>query len=69
MHIIQERLYRRHCFNHKLGYIKDLGTITSDMKRMILVDDSREAITLSKENSILVSSWKGDEKDTELLEL
>jgi len=36
---------------------------------MILVDDSREAITLSKENSILVSSWKGDEKDTELLEL
>ena len=67
--IISKRFYRHNCYYHETGYIKDLSKICKNYKDAIMVDDSTVAISVNRENSILVSMWNGNMEDYELMQL
>lgn len=50
-------------------YIKDLSYINRPMKEVIYVDFTDEAVHYQKENCILISEFKGDTEDRDLIDL
>ena len=52
-------------------FIKDIGKIGRDMKRIVMVDDLEENLSLYPNNGILISAyhWEYDKEDRVLLEL
>jgi len=67
--VVNERLFREACVNHKGNYVKDLGRLGRDLKRIIIIDNSPASYMFNPENAVPVESWFDDENDTELLDL
>jgi len=67
--VVNERLFREACVNHKGNYVKDLGRMGRDIKRIIIIDNSPASYMFNPENAVPVESWFDDETDTELLDL
>jgi len=67
--VVNVRLFREACVNHKGNYVKDLGLLGRDIKRTIIIDNSPASYMFNPENAVPVESWFDDENDTELLDL
>jgi len=67
--VVDERLFREGCVNHKGNYVKDLGKLGRDLKRIIIIDNSPASYMFNPENAVPVESWFDDENDRELLDL
>ena len=57
------------CVQHKGLIVKSLNGFGLDIHRYLMVDDNFYSIAANPTNSILISSYKGDQKDSELLYL
>jgi Dullard-like phosphatase family protein len=60
-------LSRGHCRFYNGTYVKDLAVFNSDLRNIIIVDNSEQSYCMQPENGVLVGTWTGDEKDRELL--
>lgn len=67
--VVNARLFREACSNHKGNYVKDLGRLGRDLKKTIIIDNSPASYMFNPENAIPIESWFDDENDTELLDL
>jgi len=65
--IISHRLYRQHCTEIAGGHFKDMRRLGRSLDGVVLVDNSPLAAGMCPDNSILCSSWFGDDyEDAEL---
>lgn len=68
--LISKRLYRDSCALKGNFLVKDLLTITSDLSKIVIVDNIADNFVNQPENGIVIKSWlKGDNEDTELIKL
>ena len=71
--IISKKFFRDDCIyldnSETFSYIKDLEKINKNYKDVIMVDDNASSFILQNENGIPIKSWRGDQKDIELLKL
>lgn len=66
---IMYRLFRdatRYLNGH---HTKDLKALNRDLKRVILIDWDKDSVALSRENTLLLPKWKGDNSDRSLIGL
>ncbi len=52
-----------------MGYYKDVACIQTDLRRVVIVDNSPMSFARHVENGIPIESWTEDLGDTKLLEL
>lgn len=64
---ISHRLYRQHISRHKKTQIKDLSLIGRDLDKVILIDNLADNFSKQPENGIRITSFYGEDADTELL--
>ena len=50
-------------------YIKDLKYLNRDLRNIIVIDKNKEVVPKSKDNVVVLSTFKGDETDRELYHL
>jgi len=67
--VVKARLFREACVHHKGNYVKDLGRMGRDLKKIIIIDNSPASYMFNPENAVPVESWFDDVNDTELTEL
>lgn len=67
--VVQKRLYRSHCVQSHMGYIKDLRTIDEDLSRIVIVDNSPVSYMWHKNNAIAIEGWISDPSDEALLHI
>jgi len=67
--VVSGRLFREGCVNHKGNYVKDMGKLGRDIKKVIIIDNSPASYMFNPENAVPVESWFDDENDRELLDL
>ncbi|KAL9665707.1 hypothetical protein QQ045_000026 [Rhodiola kirilowii] len=67
--LISHRLYRDSCKEMDGKFVKDLGEIGRELKKVVLVDDNPNAYFLQPENAIPVRAFVDDLKDRELWKL
>ncbi|KAI8986604.1 HAD-like domain-containing protein [Pilobolus umbonatus] len=65
---IMYRLYRDSTHYVDGKHYKDLSHLNRDLSKVIIMDSNPEAFSLQPENGIALKPWKGDPKDTGLLE-
>ena len=63
---IKLRLYKQHTVN---GSIKDLEMLGRDINKIVLIDNLSKSFEKQPDNGIEISSWTGDEADTQLFNL
>ena len=62
--------FRHECMVFSHGhYIKDLKYLNRDLKNVIVIDKSKEVCQKHKENVIVLSEFKGNDTDRELVHL
>ena len=61
-------LCRYHCRFINNMLVKDLTIFKRDLSQIIILDNSPACYSLQKDNGIEVSTWTGDELDTELID-
>ena len=61
-------LTRYHCRFINGMLVKDLTIFKRDLSQIIIIDNSPACFQLQKENGIEVSTWTGDQLDTELFD-
>ncbi|EFC50404.1 CTD phosphatase [Naegleria gruberi] len=68
---IVKRLFRSSCYVTEHGvYVKDLKTVTDDLSKCMIIDNSPISYMWYQENAIPISNWMGDnERDRALLNL
>ncbi|KAJ2656939.1 hypothetical protein IWW48_004762 [Coemansia sp. RSA 1200] len=66
---IRHRLFRDSCVYIKTNYIKDLGILGRDVRKMVLVDNCPQAFAYHQSNGIPIESWYEDKNDRELAHL
>jgi Dullard-like phosphatase family protein len=66
---ISHKLYRRHTNYQGETFIKDLTKLGRDIKKTFIIDNIRENFMLHPNNGLHISSFTGDEDDSELLDL
>uniref|UniRef100_A0A7N0RDR4 FCP1 homology domain-containing protein n=1 Tax=Kalanchoe fedtschenkoi TaxID=63787 RepID=A0A7N0RDR4_KALFE len=64
--LISHRLYRDACREMEGRFVKDLGGIGRELKRVVLVDDNPNAAFLQPENALRVRPFVDDLEDDEL---
>jgi RNA polymerase II subunit A small phosphatase-like protein len=67
--VVKIRLFREACVHHKGNYVKDLGRMGRDIRRIIIIDNSPASYMFNPENAVPVESWFDDPNDNELVEL
>lgn len=66
---IKYRLYRQHTTIMNNANVKDIGKLGRDLKRVIIIDNISDNFQRQSENGIFITTWLGNEKDTELYDL
>jgi RNA polymerase II subunit A small phosphatase-like protein len=66
---VRVRLFREACVHHKGNYVKDLGRMGRDIRRIIIIDNSPASYMFNPENAVPVESWFDDPNDDELSQL
>jgi RNA polymerase II subunit A small phosphatase-like protein len=56
------RLYRNHC-QRSANFIKNLGMLGRDLKKVLIVDNTPQVYALNRENAIPIQSWFDDPSD------
>lgn len=59
--LIDHRLYRQHCTEHRGAFFKELSLLGRPLSQCILVDNSPISVACNGDNSILCRSWYGGE--------
>lgn len=67
--ILRRRFYRQHCTPEMGSYTKDLTSVSSDLSRVFILDNSPAAYRAFPDNAIPIKSWFSDTSDTALLNL
>jgi len=66
---IDHRLFRNNCHFHQGHYIKDLEIIGRDLDKIVIIDNSVEAVSFQLQNAVLIDDFYGDQGDQCLLDL
>jgi len=67
---IRRRYYRQSCINKAGSYLKNLQTVSKDLSKVVIVDNSPIAYSLNKENGIAIPDYFGtNQQDESLLHL
>lgn len=61
-------LSRKHCKCMNGSFIKDLSIFKCDLSQILIVDNSTVSYCLQPQNGITISTWTGDDCDSELNE-
>ena len=67
--IISHKLYRKHTNQSNGIFLKDLSKLGRDIKKVCIIDNTKENFGLQPENGLHISSFLGDQSDNELLTL
>jgi CTD small phosphatase-like protein 2 len=67
--LVQHRLYRQQCTEHRGAFFKELSLLNRPAHQCILVDNSPISVACNPDHSVLIRSWYGDQNDQELLDL
>ena len=67
--IISHKLYRKHTNQSNGIFLKDLSKLGRDIKKICIIDNTKENFGLQPENGLHISSFLGDQSDNELLTL
>lgn len=62
-------LYREMTVYEDGDYVKDLSYLNRDLKKVVVVDADPHHVKKQPENAIILPKWKGDPKDTTLIDL
>ncbi|TFY72138.1 hypothetical protein EVG20_g878 [Dentipellis fragilis] len=68
-HVVNHRLFRESCYNHRGNYVKDLSQLGRPTGDTIILDNSPASYIFHPNNAVPVSSWFNDPHDTELTDL
>ena len=68
-HVVQHRLFREHCHNHRGTYVKDMSQMGRELKNIIIIDNSPASYLFHPENAVPIESWFDDPDDRDLEEL
>ncbi|KAA1471759.1 NIF-domain-containing protein [Dentipellis sp. KUC8613] len=68
-HVVNHRLFRESCYNHRGNYVKDLSQLGRPIGDTIILDNSPASYIFHPNNAVPVSSWFNDPHDTELTDL
>ena len=63
---ISYRLYRKHTEQKNGVFLKDLSKLGRDITKVCIIDNNRENFDLQPENGLHISSFLGEQNDTEL---
>ena len=64
---ISYRLYRRHTKPNKGAFLKDLSKLGREISKICIIDNNRDNFGLQPHNGLHISTFIGDQNDTELL--
>lgn len=72
--VIKKRLFRESCIPMSQDtvsgpFVKDLKKVSTDLSKMLIVDNSPEAYSMFKHNGFHIKAWFDDANDTELLRI
>ncbi|KAL3319829.1 Mitochondrial import inner membrane translocase subunit TIM50 [Cichlidogyrus casuarinus] len=67
--LIHYRLFREATRYREGIHFKDLSCLNRDLSKVIMVDISKEAVDLQPDNALILSPWKGDDADRDLIDL
>jgi RNA polymerase II subunit A small phosphatase-like protein len=67
--VVDHRLFRESCSCFKGSYVKDMGRMGRDLKRIMILDNSPHSYAFNPENAVPCESWFNDYEDTELRDL
>ena len=68
-HCIKYRLYKESCSDLNGATVKDLSLLNRELKKLIIIDNSKMASLLHPYNAVSVETWIDDKDDHELLEI
>ncbi|VEL36307.1 unnamed protein product, partial [Protopolystoma xenopodis] len=63
------RLFREATRYRNGRHIKDLSCLNRDLSRVVLIDWNPEAASMQPENAFIIRRWRGEDTDTDLLDL
>ena len=67
--LINYKLFRENTTKFSDNYLKDIGKLGRDLKKIIIIDNVSDNFCLNPENGIFINTWIGDENDKSLYEL
>ena len=68
-HLISYRLYKESCSDLNGATVKDLSLLNRDLKKLIIIDNSKMASLLHPYNAVPIETWVDDKNDNELLQI
>ena len=68
-HLISYKLYKESCSDLNGATVKDLSLLNRELKKLIIVDNSKMASLLHPYNAVPVETWTEDKTDNELMDI